>query len=287
MTITQQYVRYQNGSISKREFLTEAINLHPNIVNNWDTFESCVNILKNRGLIFEQDENWKFNRKLDELNISPSVFEEGVLLELKCAGYDTEEHIPNEVTQKYKNIVLKNLCDNHSYYKENLEEYMSKAYNNLSDKLGSNDVNMLKEGLNLAKQYVKEVYPNLKENEIVTCLSKISKDCRTKLYAICNKDELINEFSKKLNSYNQEKNDLILDYFTNTSELITNTQNSTDLPQSAKSQLKSMLFSLFESNVQQLENIKEVLTEYEYDRNPGNVDALRADIMELYQRIKF
>lgn len=92
MTLTEKYNKVLAGRFAKAQFLRDARLAHPTLVTQHNSYDNAVNILRNRGMIFEMEDS-----TLD--------------IEVQADKFEDEKEVTrlaNQVPKKGKRIVRKN-----------------------------------------------------------------------------------------------------------------------------------------------------------------------------------
>jgi len=92
VTATEKYNAVLEGSMAKREFVRQMKQAFPNLISQYDGFESSVQILKNRGMIFEVAKPAFSEAKVYDdrpaLTYSLDALDRGIRAELQTDGID-------------------------------------------------------------------------------------------------------------------------------------------------------------------------------------------------------
>ena len=111
-TLQEKYNAIQEGNFPKNQFLIEARKQFPNLVTQYNGYEDAVNILKNRGVIFEEAKY-----EVEEPNtFSDEDLRRGIDYELDHAGLDSAESHSEKDMEKAKKKALKNLKKDRNHY---------------------------------------------------------------------------------------------------------------------------------------------------------------------------
>tara|TARA_S200002703_G_scaffold33556_1_gene29072 strand:- start:12903 stop:14291 length:1389 start_codon:yes stop_codon:yes gene_type:complete len=90
VTVTEKYRAVNEGSMTKKEFVRQMRQQYPNHITQFDGFDSSVQILKNRGLLFESTHKAFSGVKVYDdrptLNYSLDTLERGLRMELAAMG---------------------------------------------------------------------------------------------------------------------------------------------------------------------------------------------------------
>jgi len=118
-TLTEKYNAILEGNFSKTQFLRDARLAHPNLITQFNGFEDTVQILKNKGLIFEEQKVKDYQYEAETIDMFPiEAVERGVDVELEEMGLDSVEVPSEEDYTKALDKTLKNLEKNTLYYLE-------------------------------------------------------------------------------------------------------------------------------------------------------------------------
>ena len=95
VTATEKYNAVLEGSMVKREFVRQMKQAFPNLISQYDGFDSSVQILKNRGMIFETAKPAFSEAKVYDdrpaLTYSLDALDRGIRAELQIDGVDFKE----------------------------------------------------------------------------------------------------------------------------------------------------------------------------------------------------
>ena len=95
VTATEKYNAVLEGSMVKREFVRQMKQAFPNLISQYDGFDSSVQILKNRGMIFETAKPAFSQAKVYDdrpaLTYSLDALDRGIRAELQIDGVDFKE----------------------------------------------------------------------------------------------------------------------------------------------------------------------------------------------------
>lgn len=67
-TLTEKYQALKKGKYSKKQFLREARLAHPTLITQFNAVEDAISILKNKGLVYEANEDYKVFSSEEELD---------------------------------------------------------------------------------------------------------------------------------------------------------------------------------------------------------------------------
>ena len=121
VTATEKYNAVLEGSMVKREFVRQMKQAFPNLISQYDGFDSSVQILKNRGMIFETVKPAFSEAKVYDdrpaLTYSIDALDRGVRAELTVLGLDPAcDPIKKEDLDKATNKAKSNLEKNATHY---------------------------------------------------------------------------------------------------------------------------------------------------------------------------
>ena len=85
-TVTEKYHAVNEGALSKAEFVRQMRLAHPQLISQFNGFDDSVQILKNRGLLFEKKDEAEYENP--SYNLSPDAVRRGLRYELELAGLD-------------------------------------------------------------------------------------------------------------------------------------------------------------------------------------------------------
>jgi len=122
-TLTEKYRLVLEEKFSKKQFVTDARRLHPNLVTQLNSFDDTVSILKNKGLIFEELEKYKaekspeYERERTADDYSLDHLERAIDVELEEKGFDTTSiDFTEEEYLAAKKKAITNLEKDYNYY---------------------------------------------------------------------------------------------------------------------------------------------------------------------------
>jgi len=123
-SLTDKYTAVLEGNFSKAQFLRDVRMSHPNLITQFNGFEDTVQILKNRGLIFEETEKVRDHQYVaDSIDMFPiEAVERGIDVELEEMGLDSVEVPSEEDYRKASDKAIKNLEKNVLHYLEKLAD---------------------------------------------------------------------------------------------------------------------------------------------------------------------
>ena len=112
-TATEKYNAVLEGKADKKEFVRQMRQQFPNFISQFNGFDDSVQILKNKGMIFEVK---KEEPKTPEINLPLEVIERGIDIELEAAGIDSVGYVSKEQYLEAKRKSLHNLKSNMNHY---------------------------------------------------------------------------------------------------------------------------------------------------------------------------
>ncbi|MDA7492376.1 hypothetical protein N8445_00255 [bacterium] len=112
-TLTEKYRGVLNESFKKSQFVKDARLAHPHLITQFNGFSDTVSILKQKGMISEED---KIPEYSEFENISDEAIRRGIDIELEEMGLMSEDDISDEDQGKAKDKVLKNLKKDPLHY---------------------------------------------------------------------------------------------------------------------------------------------------------------------------
>jgi hypothetical protein len=115
-TVTEKYHAVNEGAMSKAEFVRQIRLAHPQLISQFNGFNDSVQILKNKGLLFEKKEENEYENP--SYNLSPDAVRRGVRYELLLAGLDPAGDISEEdYTKAHKKAEDNIMKDQLHYYR--------------------------------------------------------------------------------------------------------------------------------------------------------------------------
>ena len=112
-TLTEKYRGVLNESFSKKQFVRDARIAHPHLITQFNGFGDTVSILKQKGMISEED---KMPEYAEFHNYSDETIRRGIDYELAGMGLMPEDSVSAEDQAKAKKKVLKNLKKDPLHY---------------------------------------------------------------------------------------------------------------------------------------------------------------------------
>ena len=115
-TVTEKYHAVNEGAMSKAEFVRQMRLAHPQLISQFNGFNDSVQILKNKGLLFEKKEENEYENP--SYNLSPDAVRRGLRYELLLAGLDPAGDISEEdYTKAHKKAQDNIMKDQLHYYR--------------------------------------------------------------------------------------------------------------------------------------------------------------------------
>ena len=108
-TVTEKYRAIQTGQISESEFVRQMRLTHPQHITQFNGFNDTVQILKNKGLLFEE-------KKYETVNISDDSVRRGLRYELTAMGIDPSGEVSAEDQNKAKDKATSNIAKDPLHY---------------------------------------------------------------------------------------------------------------------------------------------------------------------------
>tara|TARA_B110000285_G_scaffold50652_1_gene57577 strand:- start:481 stop:2751 length:2271 start_codon:yes stop_codon:yes gene_type:complete len=115
-TATEKYNAVLEGNLSKQVFVQQMRSEFPQFITNSNAYTDTVQILKNKGMIFENQSAPKksINQLADNFNIN--VVERGIDYELEAKGIDSTTNVAKADYYAARQIVISNLQKNQNHY---------------------------------------------------------------------------------------------------------------------------------------------------------------------------
>ena len=91
ITVTEKYNAVQEGAMAKKEFVRQMKLAYPMYVSNFDDFNSTIQILKTRNLLYEAAKKKTIKKtepKSTPSSVSLDALDRGVRIELQSVGHD-------------------------------------------------------------------------------------------------------------------------------------------------------------------------------------------------------
>ena len=116
MTATEKYNAVLEGKMQEAEFVRQMRLAFPQFITQWNGYKDSVQILKNKGMIFEN--KLKDVRPIQDMadNFSLDAIERGIDIELEAAGIDSTGTVSKEDYVKAKQKVILNLQKDQQHY---------------------------------------------------------------------------------------------------------------------------------------------------------------------------
>jgi len=119
-TVTEKYRAIKSGQISETEFVRQMRLAHPQHITQFNGFADTVQILKNKGLLFEEKE-------YVTINISDDSVRRGIRYELTSMGIDPSGKVTSEDLEKAKKKATDNVAKDPLHYYNLLSGESSKV----------------------------------------------------------------------------------------------------------------------------------------------------------------
>ena len=119
VTATEKYKAVNEGKMAKREFVRQMRLAYPTLITQFNGYSDTVQILKNKGLVFEVQE--------EQHNFSDEAVRRGVDIELSVLGLDPANCFDEEAINKAKSKTLANLKKDPLFYINLLSNESSKV----------------------------------------------------------------------------------------------------------------------------------------------------------------
>ena len=210
-TVTEKYHAVNEGAMSKAEFVRQMRLSHPQFISQFNGFDDSVQILKNRGLLFEKKEEVEYENPSH--NLSPDAVRRGLRYELELAGLDpagdiseddymkahkkAEENIMKDQLHYYRMITHGETQVEHDKMKETKRGAQETDTDNAMAKVklneSTNKKELVKEADNLSKFSLGELKNKVRE------LKKFGRE-------IERKEEVKNSLEQIINNHNLELN---------------------------------------------------------------------------------
>ena len=116
VTVTEKFRAVQEGKMAKSVFLQQMKREYPFFISQFDSFDSSVAILKNKGMLYEEKKDEVYDK--DYYRFSDEGVRRGTDVELEKMGIDSSRpgNIDKEDLAKAKETALKNLRKDPLYY---------------------------------------------------------------------------------------------------------------------------------------------------------------------------
>jgi len=112
-TLTEKYRGVLNESFSKKQFVRDARMAWPQLITQFSGFEDTVTILKQKGMISEEDKMPEYS---EFANLSDDAIRRGIDAELEAMGLMSHDKVSEEDQAKAKEKALKNLKKDPLHY---------------------------------------------------------------------------------------------------------------------------------------------------------------------------
>ena len=122
VTVTEKYRAVLEGNMAKGEFVRQMRLAHPQHITQFNGFDDSVQILKNRGLLFEIKKEEVVVEEIKEeaaaLPYNDEAFQRGIRYELNAKGIEVHagSNIKLEDYDSAKDIAHKNLYKDPMHY---------------------------------------------------------------------------------------------------------------------------------------------------------------------------
>tara|TARA_R110001606_G_scaffold150605_1_gene290833 strand:+ start:3272 stop:4990 length:1719 start_codon:yes stop_codon:yes gene_type:complete len=122
ITVTEKYNAVQEGAMAKKEFVRQMKLAYPMYVSNFDDFNSTIQILKTRNLLYEAAKKKTIKKtepKSTPSSVSLDALDRGVRIELQSVGHDVTlglNRITKEDYNKAYQKALTNINANATHY---------------------------------------------------------------------------------------------------------------------------------------------------------------------------
>ena len=113
VTATEKFKAVNKGLMAEAEFVRQMRQLYPMYVSPFNGYKDTVQILKNRGMLFEEK---KEKNNVDNHPFSPEALARGIDAELEKAGIDSAGDIDTKDLKKAEKKAIKNLTKDVLYY---------------------------------------------------------------------------------------------------------------------------------------------------------------------------
>ena len=102
-TLTEKYRGVLNETFNKKQFVRDARMAWPNLISQFNGFEDTIQILKQKGMIFEAPK-----KEVEVHNLSDEAIRRGTDYELEAMGLMSQDKISEEDQVKAKDKAIKN-----------------------------------------------------------------------------------------------------------------------------------------------------------------------------------
>ena len=180
-TLTEKYRGVINESFSKAQFVRDARMAWPQLINQFTGFNDAVTILKQKGMISEED---KMPEYAEFHNLSDEAIRRGIDAELEAMGLMSQESHSEEDHAKAKDKALKNLKKDPLHYLNLMSGESSKVdkHDQMVEPNEKNKVDTFN-GMKKAelKEEAKESHPQISSDEFLRHIEKLHKDNQTQM----------------------------------------------------------------------------------------------------------
>ena len=207
-TLTEKYRGVLNESFSKAQFVRDARMAWPQLINQFTGFNDAVTILKQKGMISEED---KLPEYAEFHNLSDEAVRRGVDAELEAMGLMSQDKVSEEDHAKAKEKALKNLKKDPLHYL-NLMSGESSKVDKHDQMVEPNEKNKVDTFNGMKKAELKEeVKESNQEESIADFIIQHYTNPKTGKSLI--DDEIINDFFKTHPESRNQENQEALDNF--------------------------------------------------------------------------
>lgn len=181
VTATEKYRAVNEGKMAKGEFVRQMRMAYPSVISQFNGYNDTVQILKNKGLVFETHE--------EQHNLSDDAVRRGMDVEIAVLGHDPADCKDKEVQEKAKAKAIANLKKDPLHYinliaresskVDKHDKYQEVKNNNHKDTFNDMKKANLKEGMYIDdEEWEKEMgrTPEDTEKAINKEKSKLSED---------------------------------------------------------------------------------------------------------------
>ena len=199
-TVTEKYHAVNEGTLSKAEFVRQMRLAHPQIISQFNGFNDSVQILKNRGLLFEKKEEVEYENP--SYNLSPDAVRRGLRYELILAGLDpagdiseedymkahkkAEDNIMKDQLHYYRMIADDKTKIEHDKMKETKRGAEETDTDNAMAKVELNEnVNkkqLIRESVKSCTDIIKAKYPNATADDILDFFNSLDQEQLNQMY---------------------------------------------------------------------------------------------------------
>jgi|14BtaG_2_1085337.scaffolds.fasta_scaffold02389_2 hypothetical protein len=199
-TVTEKYHAVNEGTLSKAEFVRQMRLAHPQIISQFNGFDDSVQILKNRGLLFEKKEEVEYENP--SYNLSPDTVRRGLRYELILAGLDpagdiseedymkahkkAEDNIMKDQLHYYRMIADDKTKIEHDKMKETKRGAEETDTDNAMAKVELNEnVNkkqLIRESVKSCTDIIKVKYPNATADDILDFFNSLDQEQLNQMY---------------------------------------------------------------------------------------------------------